>query len=192
MKAFKVELKLSLKTFKQPSECISNQNRVWMFLTVSNWRLIISRKIFVSWNCWIAQKLYLVWQSPDNSLSLRVCQESESSSLKRHQTSGCFTFESCYNELWQLESCGPKFLSLGLRVMCNELLNIAVYTSQENVIWGWWMPPPLLAQIINPCPLLGNKLKRCLGDINSGPDHHSYNVVICSRACVWWQIYNNA
>lgn len=70
-------------------------------------------------------------------------------------------------ELWNLfqrdvtvGKLWTKYFSLGPRVKSNERFNIAVDTSQEKVIWAWWMQPPLLAQIIKPSPLWrGRELK---------------------------------
>lgn len=70
-------------------------------------------------------------------------------------------------ELWNLfqrdvtvGKLWTKYFSLGPRVKSNERFNITVDTSQEKVMWAWWMQPPLLAQIIKPSPLWrGRELK---------------------------------
>lgn len=102
-------------------------------------------------NCWYSVEC--CWHGSNLILGYRWWWLFLCSGLKRHQTSGGKSLETCYNDRGRLESCGQKYFSSRLKV--NELSNIAAHGSQKKIIWGWWMTPTLLAQIVNPSPMSG-------------------------------------
>lgn len=124
------------------------KKQMWTCETVMlplNYMQWSSCEVTVCLRAWVSKQEALVW----NGITVEAGNGSE----------------TCRNELWQSESCGQTFLSLELKVKSSELLNIAVYTRQGKVLWAWWIPPLMLAQIINPSPLLllfGRKYWRSL------------------------------
>ena len=85
-----------------------------------------------------------------------------------------------------------KYFSLGLRVKSNGRFNIAVDTSQEKVIWAWWMQPPLLAQIINSSPLWRDKNWSIMGRKTKSSSGRQSRGVAWLTETAWDQTYQTA